>query len=798
MLYPAHLEKSDKGDWYIQTVEEHCQSSAHIARSIAPNGLKALCYLAALLHDMGKYTEDFKGYITAAAEGKPVARGSVNHTFTGARFAMEQWHQSPGQTLRNMTAEILAFAVGSHHGQFDCLSPEGADGFLHRIQKEGIGYQEAKRNFLNNCVSLETLDRLFEDAVLEIEAMQKRLSPCSKDAEEMLFYFAMLARMVLSSVIEGDRADTAAFEQHRSAIRGGSDSFSDWATLLARVEAKLLSLPASTAINRARRCISDLCRKAAGRGGIFRLSVPTGGGKTLTALRYALACACKTHKERIFFVIPLLSILEQNAKSIRAYISEDALILEHHSNVIREKEGEYEGELNPAELLLENWRAPIVITTLVQLLNTLFAGKTSCIRRMSALANSVLIIDEVQSVPRSMLSQFNLAINFLAKFCGATVVLCSATQPCLEEVKHGLQYAPEPELVPYDQALWSVFRRTEVKDLRRQGGYTIEELAGFAEECQAANRSVLLICNTKAEARKMFEALRQCSQAPLFHLSTSMCMEHRESTLAHINRALLEKKGLICVSTQLVEAGVDFSFGCVIRVCAGLDNIVQAAGRCNRSGEFAKICPVYIVNIRGEDLSRLPEIRQAQQAAESTLLRYHQNPAIFENDLTGATAIHTYYRDLYCEMAQESQDYPLPALKTSMFQLLSRNREGRNHCPTQDRYLLGQAFRTAGEQFQIFQDDTMDDVIVPYKKGQELITQLNGASAMWDLDYRKGLLREAARFTVSLYEHEYRKLLDTGGIFTICGGEVLALRSEFYAQETGFRIDGVLNPYLEV
>ncbi|MEG0897771.1 MAG: CRISPR-associated helicase Cas3', partial [Ruthenibacterium sp.] len=712
-----------------------------------------------------------------------VHRGSVNHTFAGARFVMERWHTGV-QQYQSVTAEIIAFAIAAHHGQFDCIAPDGADGFLHRLTTEGTGYTQAKEQFLTHCAQLAELDILFENAVAEVTAALASCRAFADNTEELLFYASMMARQLLSSVIEGDRRDTAEFMHFDAFTTADVNRPVNWNERLTAIEAQIFALPVRAEIDLTRRRISDICRSAAnGKNGVFRLTVPTGGGKTLSALRYAVAAAAQG-KRRIFFVIPLLSVLEQNAAVLRTYLGED-IVLEHHSNVVREK-AEFD-ELDQNELLLGNWCAPVVITTLVQLLNTLFAGKTSCIRRMNALCESVIIVDEVQSVPRKMLSEFNLAINFLSGFCGATVVLCSATQPCFEKTAHRLRVADRPELVPYDCALWKQFKRTEIIDRRLPQGYTAEELTDFALECAEQHKSLLLICNTKSQARTLFRQMRKKWDGTLFHLSTSMCMEHRIETMNAINKALSAPR-VICVSTQLVEAGVDFSFGCVIRVLAGMDNIVQSAGRCNRSGECNQPAPVYIVNIRGETLHHLQEIRQTQQAAESLLLRFSRNPELFQNDLTGEAAIQTYYHSLYAEMKKNSQDYPLPHYGTTLFDLLSVNSISRAHCQTAQDKTIGQAFKTAGEQFHVFEDNTCD-VLVPYGEGAQIIADFASTHALYDTAYQAKLIRKAARFCVSLYEYEIKRVRDAGGIHTLCGGAITVLCPGFYENEIGFSMD---------
>ena len=292
-----------------------------------------------------------------------------------------------------------------------------------------------------------------------------------------------------------------------------------WGQCLDRVEEKLDRLPQTSPIAKARRAISAQCRQAAEQpGGVYRLNVPTGGGKTLSALRFALAHAKRHRKQRIIFTSPLLSILDQNSKEIRKYVGDDSLILEHHSNLIRIDEDPEEWDQR--ELLTEIWGAPIIITTLVQLLNTLFSGKTTAIRRFHALCGSVIIMDEVQTVPSKLLSLFSLAVNFLANICGATVVLCSATQPCIEQIKHPLR-TPIPDLVPYSPELWTVFRRTDIQSV---GTMTLEGIAQFALERMETVDSLLIVCNKKAQSEQLF-GLLQGGDFSLFHLSASMCVQ---------------------------------------------------------------------------------------------------------------------------------------------------------------------------------------------------------------------------------------------------------------------------------
>ncbi len=783
--FPAHMLVDSNGGERVQTTEEHNRAVADYAAGLlAPVGLSKAGELCGLLHDIGKLTGKFRAYITRAAHGEPVRRGEVNHTFSAVRLLFERYHKAAGPPMRNMTCEILAFATGAHHGQFDCIDPDGRDGFTHRLTAENVDYEEARSN-LSARLDLAELDKLFEAAVSEVTQIVSLCQGVSKGQGETLFCLSLLCRLLLSALIDGDRRDAAEFELNTRFPVQPEDMGPVWEARLAALEQRLDEIPSRYPVDRARKLISRQCGcPAPEREGVYRLSVPTGSGKTLSSLRFALATAAAHRKRRIIFVSPLLSIIEQNSAVVRDYINDDGLILEHHSNVVRTKNEDI-GELDTGELLTETWNAPIVITTFVQLLNTLFDGGTGCVRRMSALADSVIVIDEIQALPIQMTSQFNLAINFLTAVCHSTVLLCSATQPCLEQVKHPMRIRP-PELVPYDPDLWKVFRRTEIIDRRVPGGYTAEELAGLAISLLPDRGSVLLICNKKEQALQLY---RNLSHAParVFHLSTSMCMAHRLAVFEKI-KTCLGREPVICVATQLVESGVDLSFGCVIRVVAGMDNIVQAAGRCNRNGTAAGPAPVYIVRFQGENLSKLADIRRSQDAAENLLESFKQDPSRFGGDLQSEPSVAYFYKRLF-DAARTEQDYPVSKRSTSFYEMLSTNAQFRGHCHTAPARAIGQAFKTAGQFFKVF-DDSTEDVLVPYGRGEDLIAGFCSERAKHDLAYRIELLRLARRYSVSLFSYQLRQLQENGGVRSLYDDTIRIVQPGFYSDEFGIELTG--------
>lgn len=786
--FPAHIRMDEDGRETVQTCEEHSKNVAGYATKIlTPVGLAAVGKLTGLTHDAGKPTEAFKAYIEKAAHGEPVRRGSVNHTFAGVRAVMEQ-HTPDAPPGQKAACELIAAAIGAHHGLFDIFDSDGRDGFSYREEKEGIDYERAMENFFSSCIPKEAWLTLLHRASGEAAAAVARCVEIgNSEQEETLFCLSLLERLLLSAVIEGDRRDTAEFMGKTVFPEYPEDMRPLWKERLAFMERKLNDYSAQSAVNRARRAISDHCRAyEMERGGIYRLCVPTGSGKTLASLRFALAAAARHNKRRMVFVTPLLSVLDQNAVVIHENLGDDRLILEHHSNVVRPERAD--DRKTEYELLCETWNAPVILTTLVQLLDTLFSGKPTCIRRMHALIDSVIVIDEVQSVPPKMLSLFHTAINFLAGFCHATVLLCSATLPADEYAAHALRPKAR-EVVPYDAALWQPFQRTQIVDSRRDGGYTAEKLAAFAQNLLAQNRSVLLICNTKAEARAVYLAL-QGAPAEVYHLSTSLCMQHRLDVLKEVMAELGDKtRRVICVATQLVEAGVDFSFTTVIRVCAGLDNAVQSAGRCNRNRESETLGRVYLVNFHGEDLSRLPEIRQSQIACEDLLLCYGRDRQAFGGDLTGEAAIRHYYRQLYTGMRQENKtamDFPVKKLRTNLYSLLSDNDlfGQKNRTYQKGAYLFNQAFETAGKYFQVFSQDTTD-VIVPHGGGESLIADLCGERAQRDLAFCAACLAKAKPYTVSLYQYQVDQLFAAEALYPLCDKTVLVLKPGFYHEKLG-------------
>lgn len=789
MEYPAHIRKVD-GKKYIQTVEEHCRGVAEIAAELLRDiGLEKTAYLSGMVHDLGKFSENFKNYIEKAADGEKVQRGSVNHTFAGVRFLLEKHSDEQLSGFSDIVLEILAYAVGAHHGLFDCVDDNNNNGFTKRIQKEGIDYLNAAQEFLKICCSVQDIEDLLKQSEKEFLPVFNEIEKLADNADakiqntQITFYIGFLARLILSAIIEADRSDTSQFMNGYSekTVKNISEI---WINCIKNVEQKLSTMPLDKPINETRAQISALCAEAGNlESGIYRLNLPTGAGKTLTSLRYALRHALAHNKKRIIFTMPLLSIIEQNAGIIHEYIGNEDILLEHHSNVIETDET---GELDKRELLIESWNVPIIITTMVQLLNTLFAGKTANIRRMQALCNSIIVIDEVQTVPDKMLSLFNLALNFLAKICNATIILCSATQPCFEKTMYPLDKSVK-DLIMLTKEQETVFKRVR---LEYKGEMDCEELADFAAGILEENNSLLLVCNTKNEAAVMFNLL--CSKikdVKAFHISAGMCTAHRKETIKEMQEALENKQQkVLCVSTQVIEAGVDVSFARVIRLLAGMDNIVQATGRENRNREFDGLAPGYIVRLKGEVLKGLSEIEAAKNAAANLLVKYKNNPQIYDDDLMSAKAINEYYECLYGNVNDGYHDFYIESVRDSILNLMSCNENvDSGKIPEYNKYFMHQALKTAGGLFTVF-DESSIDIIVPYNRGKEIIQKI---FAVGDKDYGKlkAVLNEAKLYTVSLFKYQKIKLEEQGALIFVPSAGVYILQDGYYDELTGLNLN---------
>lgn len=773
MEFVAHI-RDDKAE--EQTVKEHLENTAFLAAKYSKKlSLNNICELQGLLHDAGKLNKDFNSYIHNNSSFK---RGEIDHSFAGARYIFELGCKSEDAYLKE-ASRLIAHTIISHHGLHDWVKEDGNNYFSERIS-ENNRYSESINN-LNDIYSENYFISKLKEASKEYQNKINEIKAISRNKTDITFYLGFFERLLQSYVIDADRTDTSSFMSGSSTERT-YDIKALWNNMKVKIEEKLLSFSENKdKISLQRMSISDRCKDfASHKTGVCRLIVPTGGGKTFSSLRFAVEY-CINHKmDRIFYIAPFMSILEQNSDVIRSIAGDDAF-LEHHSNIIQGIENDE--ELSEYELLCDKWEAPVIATTMVQFLNTLFLSKSTSVRRMHQLCNSVIIIDEVQSVPLKCVNLFNLAINFLTKICGSTVVMCSATQPVFDKTEFPLIYDDRNDMIENYNEDFEVFKRTEVISALQPSGYSYKKAAEFCFEKYEENGNLLVVVNTKAAAAEIFKEIRIMSDddVAVLHLSTNMCPQHRKDIIKTMQKALKNKEKIICVTTQLIEAGVDISFNCVVRSLAGMDNAAQAAGRCNRNGENNRICPVYVINISDENLKHLQEIKNSQDVSRQIIdcERF--------TDLVAPDTMSAYFSKIFSN-EKNSMNYNVPNKKVTILELLSTDHQRWVIQKDKDIICTAQAFKSAGDFFEVIGNHTID-VLVPYNEDAvDKILYLNEQHT--PEEYLK-VTRTSQKYSVSVCTGMFKALEERGAVNTLKSG-AKELKKEFFDINLGICLDGGL------
>ncbi len=606
------------------------------------------------------------------------------------------------------------------------------------------------------------------------------------------FQAGLAARMLFSCLIDADRVDTANFENSKQAKLRQNGRYVGWEVLIERLEKKLQGFekkPYKTPVDGIRKIVSDACfTKAKDEMGVFTLTVPTGGGKTLASLRFALHHANKHKLDRLIFIIPYTSIIDQNARVVRDILEvekndQGKFVLEHHSNLLPELQNW------KTKILSENWDAPIIYTTSVQFLETLFSGGTRSARRMHQLARSVIVFDEIQTLPIKTIHLFCNAINFLTIHCHSSVVLCTATQPLLNKVnkeKGYIRFSEKNEIISDGETIFKNLKRVEVINKIKPSGWEIPEISHLAIEQISKKLSCLIIVNTKKNAREIYEELIQHTAFPVYHLSTSMCAAHRMASLNEIREKLKESNPIICVSTQLIEAGVDVDFGAVIRFVSGIDSIVQAAGRCNRNGKRPS-GKVFVINPKNESIDSLHDIKTGRDISMRIFEELRNSKSGLPNDLTHPQVIERYFQYYFYNRAAE-MDYNVDVGRNdTLLNLLSKNsisvsEYSREHDKEPLMYFR-QSFATAGNVFKAI-DAPTQGIVVPYSEnGKKIVADLFSQFAV-EQQYK--LLQKAQKYTVNTFPNEIKKLAEQKAIREVPEIGVLVLNDlRFYHPQFG-------------
>lgn len=811
----AHRRKNDGKPQYLR---EHLSETSELAGKFASKiGLREHGQLLGLLHDLGKATLEFDRYIRSATGllepdeddyiNVSEKKGKIDHASAGAQVIYQHFLKRGNEGL--LVAQILSLAIASHHsGLIDCVSPDGEDNYSRRMNKsdEKTRLNEAIANIDN--IIREAFERLIHDESIinQLKIKMDEIKEEKRDSENVKidsFKLGLLQRFLFSCLIDADRINTADFEFPQMAKLRNQGEYKPWPILIERLNLYLSKFKNRNRVDAIRQDISNYCLKFSNRSkGLYQLTVPTGGGKTLSSLRFALNHVEKYNMDRIIYVIPYTSIIDQNAETVRKILEDrteqgdylNNIVLEHHSNLTPDE------ETTRQRLLAENWDAPVVFTTMVQFLEALFGYGTRSARRMHQLANAVIIFDEIQTLPVQCVHLFNIAIRFLIQGCGSSIVLCTATQPLLNKVEpeqRALAITPEQQMMPNVQRLFKELKRVEVYNRCKVSGWTEPEVAELAKQELQETGSVLIIVNTKKSAANLFQLLQGSINIKLFHLSTNMCPAHRMEVLDSIKRCLEDNEQVICISTQLIEAGVDIDFGSVIRYLAGLDSIAQAAGRCNRNGIRPRPGRVLIVNPKDENLDKLTDIRIGKDKAERILEEFKSDPVQFDGDILSLKAMERYYQYYFFErkgeMCYKVNNKSEIGRSDDLFELLSTNklsvaayqRINQNSSPP---FFIRQSFMAASKAFQAI-DSFTRGVIVPYGEGEQIINELSAAD---DLEKQYQLIKKAQRYSVNVFSYIFDKLAKQGIIYEVQkDAGIYCLDKRYYSYEYGMSEDPV-------
>ena len=702
MTYLAHIA----GDGRKQTAAEHLNGTAErCALFAAPFGAEELGRLAGLSHDLGKYSMEFQRRLDNGPK--------VDHATAGA-FAC--WRM--GQPL-------AAFAAAGHHGGLPDGGTQGdspdAGTFLGRMKR-------AERGGLPDCSPWTE----------EIALPSPAPPPCGTEPLSQIFF----TRMLFSCLTDADFLDTEAFMDGSPRPEHPAPLDDLWERLQRHISGWF---PPQGELNSRRCAVLEQCIRMGKTQppGLFTLTVPTGGGKTVASLAFALAQARARARglRRIIYVIPYTSIIEQTAQEFRTILGAEN-VLEHHSNAAYEIDAEATPKTVRLAQAAENWDMPVVVTTAVQFFESLYANRPSQCRKLHNLAGSVILFDEAQLLPLPCLRPCVHAIAQLVQHYGASAVLCTATQPALgPHFAEFLPGRPAVELCPPELCPPESFRRV---CFRQAGRLDWDTLSGQLQQ----HEQVLCVVNSRKSAQEIFTRL---SGEGNFHLSTLMYPAHRRAKLEEIRRRLRE--GLPCrvISTSLIEAGVDVDFPAVFREEAGLDSILQAAGRCNREGK-RPVSESIVTLFRGE-AAPPPLFQTAIGAGRMVLEQY--------DDIASREAIQAYFHTLLELKGAEAQDIYgiLPKIRTELF-----------------------PFQSVAERFHMIDSPTRT-VYIPLGAGAELVGRLRAG------ERSRALFRQLGQYGVSIYENHFAALDQAGDLERLEDGSAILATLSLYSEETGLSLE---------
>ena len=673
MEYIAHLNEE-----HTQTLKDHLCGTAELAGYFAGRFGKAdWGYACGMLHDIGKYSLAFQDKI------KNNSNRQVDHSTAGAKACFE----------KGGMYSFMSYCIAGHHSGLPDYGSSSDPGNAPTLQGR-------KKKHIEDCDAYKSEIHIPEIKTLPFDP---------KHSPDPDFSLSVFIRMLYSCLVDADFLDTEYFmKEGRTQRETGEEPSVLLEKLKKHVAGWLLNEDTETVNGRRTEILRYCFEWGHKERGIFQLTVPTGGGKTIASLAFALQHAVENQMDRVIYVIPYTSIIEQNAEVFREILGEQN-VLENHYNV------DYESteELKPMQLASENWDKPVVVTTNVQFFESLFANKSSKCRKLHNIANSVIIFDEAQMLPTDYLKPCIAVMEELAANFGSSIVLCTATQPALSPFFQ--RKMPVTELCPRVEEQFRFFERVTFQNV---GTISEDELI---EKLQKEEQA-LCIVNTKKRAQRLYQKMEG---EGVFHLSTAMYPKHRRRVLDKIRQLVKDGKRCILISTSLVEAGVDLDFCTVYRQLAGVDSMIQAAGRCNREGKrAAQDSFAYLFQF--EEKEYVPG-QQLQIDVSKMLLSEGE-------DISSLHGIEKYFEALY-HFRGESLD------KKKIFEEFKDKRYN---------------FAKAAKEFKLIEENTLTVFISREEEAEELLWQIKHQG------YTKSGMRKAGQYCVQLYENDIEKLQGAG------------------------------------
>lgn len=834
----AHIDQKDTSR--KQTLHDHLyQTAVQCGRMGKEVAMESMLFYAGLLHDCGKAKLNFQKKI------RTNSKDHVDHSTYGGLLTLcfldEVYGGLEGGNVDeafasiikkinedihvliflNDYAHLMAYAIMSHHGPYDMVRKNRENRYVYtsfeRAEREKLSPEfEKDLDAFQAHWKREGIDlkKLFAEGFHEYISVAEKLNALAERAsddidEAMSFYQGMLARLVVSMLKSADikdtinSYDTVIEEENEAALRALVEDF----------EARILAAyaaygPPKDGIARGRAAIADavLARSKADDCGIYTLDLPTGAGKTLLSLRYGVNQMKYQSKRRFFYITSYLSVLEQNAETMKKTLGHKDQVLEHHSNVVEDEEDETsrgaEDEKQDSvaavqrQFLLGDWTSPVVLTTMVQFFNTLFKGKSANLTRFKSFVNGVVVLDELQSLPTDVLYMMNLALNFMKTVMNTTLVLSTATQPAYGSMslKHRLDYGDKNQkntaLVAVAEEDKKSFERAKVALLGKiDEEQSLDDVAAFVLSKEEKSRLVIL--NTKAAVRGLYDRLAGVMDAKdLYYLTTNLTAADRLARIDEIKTRLLTDDPICVVSTQLIEAGVDADFAMVVRSLTGIDSIVQARGRCNREGKRNEAY-TYVVNMdrREENIAPLKGMGERKLAGR-LILRNEEGEIAIED------FVSPYFEKLYANLKKDalSPVFDLLSKNLAKKDILLKSTPGSASLDggilMEDGRVVNffQSFKEAYEAFELI-DDAQDVAVVLCKETEGTINRLRDmelGTARFDpqaLKEARQMIRGLSRHTVPLPKKA------TNVCESILDGMVQVLPKEFYDEDFGLNLD---------